>query len=477
MTFANAVRNQLARTQNDMSAFKSTTDPVTDLFYKIGAARNSDIIPAFVAAYAVDRNLALRIALWARDIRQGAGERKVFRDIVQYLDRTDRDAAIAVLHKVPELGRWDDLLVVQSPEVKKVAYAQIAEAIERGNGLAAKWMPRKGQEAAELRRYLQMSPKQYRKTLVRLTKVVEQQMCSGDWDNINFSHVPSVASARYKKAFGRHTPKYGEYIQALKTGEKIDGKVAKVNASAIFPHDVLKGRISLNTGYYNRVTTWTQNELDLITAQWAALPNYVGDSKVLPLVDVSGSMTSVVGGKTTALEVSVSLGLYCADKNTGPFKDTFLTFSGRPELVVLNGTINQKIDQMTKSHWEMNTNLHAALDKILEVAGRNGVPQSDMPDTLLILSDMQFDRCTSYDDNAKQMIERKYANAGYAVPKIVFWNLNGTDNVPARSTDNGVALVSGFSPTILKAVLANDLEQFTPRSIMLKTIMNPRYDV
>jgi hypothetical protein len=188
-------------------------------------------------------------------------------------------------------------------------------------------------------------------------------------------------------------------------------------------------------------------------------------------------MTSVVGGKTTALEVSVSLGLYCADKNTGPFKDTFLTFSGRPELVVLNGTINQKIDQMTKSHWEMNTNLHAALDKILEVAGRNGVPQSDMPDTLLILSDMQFDRCTSYDDNAKQMIERKYANAGYAVPKIVFWNLNGTDNVPARSTDNGVALVSGFSPTILKAVLANDLEQFTPRSIMLKTIMNPRYDV
>ena len=477
MTFANAVRNQRTRTTNGMSAFVSTTDPIVDLFYKIGGSRNSDIIPAFVAAYANDRNLALRIALWARDIRQGAGERKIFRDIVKYLETNDRDGALALLRKVPELGRWDDMLVVQTPEVKAVAYAQIAEAIERGNGLAAKWMPRKGREAADLRAFLKMSPKQYRKTLVRLTKVVEQQMCANDWDNINFSHVPSVASARYKKAFGRHTPKYGEYIQALKSGEKIDGKVAKVNASAIFPHDVLKGRIRESTPYSRHHTAWTSNELDLITAQWNALPNYIGDSNILPIVDVSGSMTSTVGGTTTALEVAVSLGLYCADKNKGPFKDTFLTFSARPQLVVLSGTINQKIDQMVKSQWEMNTNLHSAMDKILEVARYNNVPQSDMPDTLLILSDMQFDRCASYDDNAAAMVDRKFRQVGYNVPKIIFWNLNGIDNVPARSNDNGVGLVSGFSPSILKAVLANDLEQFTPRAIMLKTIMNPRYDV
>jgi hypothetical protein len=197
----------------------------------------------------------------------------------------------------------------------------------------------------------------------------------------------------------------------------------------------------------------------------------------MPLVDVSGSMTCPAGKNTnvTCLDIAVSLGLYLADKNKGVFKDTFLTFSGRPELITLKGNIIQKAHQMVKSSWNMNTNLHAAFDKILTTAVANNVPNSDMPRMLLILSDMQFDQCVSFDDSAMQMIERKYTDAGYEVPQIVFWNLNASDNVPVKSDKSGAALVSGFSPTIMTSLLSADPNEFTPEGIMLKTIMIDRY--
>lgn len=479
--FVNAVRAQEARTENNMRAFKSTLNANVDLFFKIGAMRGQDVIPAFVAAYVEDRDMALRIAQWARDIRGGSGERKIFRDILNWLEKNDKDAAIALLNRTPELGRWDDVLVVEETDIKQHAFRMVQKAIEEGNGLAAKWMPRKGKLAVELRNFLGMTPKQYRKTLVRLTKVVEQQMCAKDWDNINFSQVPSLAHARYKKAFNRNTPKYAEYVaELMKPVEQRDPKV-KVNAAAVYPYDVLKGRIQqqhYNYGsYYGRANyNWSKTELDLIEAQWEALPNYVGDASVLAMVDVSWSMTATVGQNLTALEVAVSLGLYVADKNRGPFKDTFLTFSGRPELVNLMGRINQKIDQMTKSHWEMNTNLHSAFETLLKVAKMHNVPEADMPKMLLILSDMQFDWCVRFDDTAFEMIRRKYEKYGYQMPTVVFWNLKARDNVPVRFDQNGVALVSGFSPSILKEVLSAKMDDLTPEGIMRKTVMVDRYN-
>ena len=469
-TFVDAVVNQEARTENGMKARKQTANPAVDLFFKIGASRGKDIVPDFTAAYVQDPNVALRIVAWSRDARGGAGERQIFRDILKHLENTNIKAAIALMAKVPELGRWDDLLVVESTSLKQIAFGMIQEALNADNGLCAKWMPRKGNIAVELREFLGWSPKFYRKRLVELTKVVEQNMCANTWDEINFSHVPSVASARYKKAFNRHTTKYGEYVAALVKG---DNPEVKVNASVAFPYDVLKGRINCYGVKFDKT------ELDLIQKQWEALPNYVGDANILPLVDVSGSMTCPAGKNTklSCLEVAVSLGLYLADKNTGKFKDTFLTFSGNPELLHLKGNINQKIDQMVKSTWAMDTNLHKAFAKILSVAVKGQVPQEEMPKMLLILSDMQFNACVEYDDSAMQMIERSYEAAGYEVPKVVFWNLNAHDNVPVKFDESGTALVSGFSPAIVKPLLSGDLETFTPEAIMLKTVMVDRYTV
>lgn len=346
---------------------------------------------------------------------------------------------------------------------------ELANKLASPGYLACKWLPRKGEDAAKLRNELGWSPKFYRKTLVELTNVVETAMCSGQWDQIDMEKLPSLASARYKKAFNRHVPQaFAEYAAKAVAGE------AKINSAGVYPYDVLK---TLALSAYG-VKGVSKAELDHITAQWNALPNFVGDNKVLALVDVSGSMTCPAGGSmsVTCLDVAVSLGLYVADKNTGPFKDTFLTFSDDPELMTLKGNIVDKVTAMSKSKWGMSTNLHKALDKILETAVRGKATEEDMPKMLLIMSDMQFNHCTRFDDTALKMIKRKYKEAGYEVPAIVFWNLNTKDNVPVKADKSGVALVSGFSPAILTAVLSADPEEFTPRGVMMKAIGVERYN-
>jgi hypothetical protein len=251
----------------------------------------------------------------------------------------------------------------------------------------------------------------------------------------------------------------------------------KINAGAVFPYDVLKGAINS----YSR-KSMTKTELDALQAQWDALPNFIGDANVLPMVDSSGSMTCAAGGHSsksglTCLEVAISLGLYFADKNTGKFKDTFLTFSRTPKLVNLKGNINQKIDQMNTGE-VANTDLNKAFDLILKTAVDNKVPQAEMPGTLVIFSDMQFDQGVDHDDSAIEMIARKYQAAGYELPKVVFWNLNAAyGNTPVKFDKSGTALVSGFSPAVAKGILSGNMDDFSPEAIMLKTVMVDRYAI
>jgi len=475
-TFVNAVVNQSARTTNGMLARKNTASACVDLFFKAGASRGKDITADFVAALVENEDVALRIALWLRDARGGAGERELFRQVMLYLENNRPELAEKLLAKVPDVGRWDDVLIFKTDPMKAKAYTMLGDALRAKNGLAAKWTPRKGELAVEIRNFFGMTPKFYRKSLVELTKVVEQDMCAKNWDEINFSHVPSLAHARYKKAFFRNTQEYAKYVAELVKDPKDRTVQVKINAGAVYPYDVLKGVIGAYQNNYN--TT----ELGALQAQWDALENFIGDANVLPLVDVSGSMTCLAGGakstsKTSCLDVAVSLGLYCADKNTGKFKDTFLTFSEKPELLHLKGNIVQKVNQMVSSNWGMNTNLVKAMDKILKTAVEGAVPQEEMPEMLLIMSDMQFDSCARFDDSAMKMIARKFSEAGYDLPKIVFWNLNAHDNVPVKYDTSGVALISGFSPQIMVSVLGGDTEKFTPEAIMMKTVMVDRYNL
>lgn len=462
MTFANAVKAQKTTTENGMVAFKSTMSACVDLFGKIAALRNQDPIPAFVAAYNENREIALRIVQWARDIRGGAGERETYRKILKYLEKTNPNDAKLLASNTPVIGRWDDILVFEG-DVKEYAFNLVLDALKNKNGLAAKWMPRKGDIAVALTKHFGFTPRFYRKTLVELSKTVEQQMCAKQWEDINFEHVPSVASSRYKKAFTKHQKeRYSEYLEAVVKGEK------KMNASAVFPHDVV--RLMWN-GRMNAT------ERKSVVAQWDSLPNYVGDANILPVVDVSGSMDTSISGSLTALQVAISLGLYLADKNKGAFNGCFVNFSSQAKVEYLKGDVVSKYEQMARSHWDMSTNLEAAFKNILKVAVDGMVAKEDMPKYVLILSDMQFDQCAKPNYRAMDMIAEKYAQAGYDMPNIIFWNLNARDNVPVRFDEKGTALVSGYSPALLTAILAADSSKITPEGIMLSAVMKDKYVV
>lgn len=468
MEFYNAVvehTNGNATTTNGARTNLSSLNACVDFFFLAGASRGKDITKQFEAAYKEDRDTALRILLWLRDAREGAGERQTFRTLWKHLHKISEFDARTVLWHVPELGRWDDVLEAEG-DVKVTALSLIKRALEDKDGLCAKWMPRKGPVANELRKFLGLTPKTYRKLLVGLTNVVETKMCSQMWDTIEFGKLPSVASARYQKAFSRNASEaYQAYKDSLVKGE------AKVNAGAIFPHDVLKGL--------------TNGDETVATAQWEALPNYLseGGDFILPMSDVSSSMTCSVGGnpKLTCMDMSIALGLYLADKQQGPFKGLVLTFDSTPTFVDLKrGSLRDKYSRLKHAAWGGSTNIEGAFRRILEVAKKANINPENMPKKLLILSDMEFNSACGHhgyrNASALDMVHKAYADAGYAVPQIVFWNLNARPgNVPAKSNDEGVALVSGYSPTILKAILAGST--ITPYGVMMEAVGKDRYKV
>jgi hypothetical protein len=444
--------NNTGTTENGMPTKLSSMDSVLDLFFLSGASRNKDISLQFLKAFNQNPDLTVRILLWLRDIRQGAGERQTFKTLLLELYRLDVDRTKKVLPLIPIIGRWDDLLCLVGTSVQQDVFNLIKEALDANNALCAKWMPRKGYIAVILRNALGLSPKQYRKMLVEKTKVVETAMCANNWSDINYNHIPSIAASRYQAAFNRHDPGgYLEYKDKLSTGE------AKINASAIFPHEIVK---SVSKG-------------DAVVAnnQWKALPNYMQDSteRILPICDVSGSMQGL------PMEVSIGLGLYISERNVGEFKDMVCTFSERPSLIKLaSDTLSNRVKELSKIPWGMNTNLDKIFEAVLDTASKYNVPASNMPTMLLIISDMEFDYCVN-NNTAFGMIKTRYDTSGYTLPKVVFWNVKGrSGNVPVVYNEDGVALVSGFSPSILTGLLSG--ENFSPIDIMMKVIMNNRYN-
>ena len=472
MEFLDALRQEDMVTENGMATNSTSLNACVDLFFNIGAMRGQDkqrLIATFSKAFNEDPKRAMKLLFWARDVRGGAGERQVFKDILVYLAETHDLVLRPNLHLIAEYGRWDDLLALSGTYLEKEAFTLISDALINENGLCAKWMPRKGAVAEKLRKFTGMSPKQYRKSLVGLTSVVETKMCAKDWNSIDFGKLPSVASARYQKAFGKNAyESYSAYIASLVKGE------AKINAGAVYPYDI--------------ITSLERGNATVANEQWKALPNYLegANDMILPVVDVSGSMSSPAGGSkaVTCMNVAISLGLYISERNEGPFKDAFITFSSKPQLQVLSGSLNDRYTQMSDSDWGMSTDLEATFKLILDQATKHKLTQDKMPNKVLILSDMEFNSATGgggwrneggkWTPTAQQMIEKMYNDAGYKIPQIVYWNIQSRNGgVPVAFDAKGTALVSGFSPAIMTSLLGGDIE--SPQQIMDKTILSERY--
>lgn len=474
--FMSAMTTNDRKTTNGALAHSTTNSNCLDFFYKAGGLRgdNATALLYFKKAFAENSELALRILLHLRDVRGGTGERGLFRGIFTELCNTETDIASSVLKMIPELGRWDDMIIAFGTPLQSEAETLWLNALVKDeNALAAKWCPREKSKNPHVFRAmvkrLGISNSQFRKVLSMLSDTVEQKMCRGEWNAIDFSKLPSVASARYQKSFGRNaTEKYGEYIENLSTGE------ATINAGAVYPYDVIK---SIRNG-----------NKQVASAQWDALPDYMDgtDERIMPVVDVSGSMDCSVGGSATnsltCIDVAVSLGMYIAERNTGVFKNQFISFSGDPHFHAVSGvSLSDRYNSVIKSGEDYNTDINKVFTVMLDRAKRANLTQEDLPTKMLILSDMQFDVAnrrgymygTKDDKSTLEDIKEHYIEAGYEMPQLVFWNLRSVgDSVPCKMGENGTALVSGCSPSILKSLLKGTLE---PHTVMLDAVNIDRY--
>ena len=448
----NSMRQEDSFTTNGMITNSTSLNANVDMFFLAGASRNmsdNDIQLLFQKAIVENPEVALKVLFWTRDVRGGAGERRFFRVCAKFLNDNYPNYLENVIKYVPEYGRWDDIFELD----EKLVLPLIKEGIEKNDGLLAKWLPRKHNFANKVRKYLGLTPKEYRKLVVNLSNTVEQSMCAKEWESIIYRTVPSVAMNKYRKAFFRNdADRFNNFISLVNEGKET------IKADALFPHQLYQA--------------FKRNENQkAVEAQWKNLPNYIQDSteKILPICDVSGSMTGL------PMDVSVSLGVYISEKNNSIFKDAFITFSANPEMHYLKGSLYERFIQLHRAEWGMNTNLEAVYKLILNKAIQNSISEDEMPTKILIISDMEFDSCAqNYSDTALKMIQRMYSNAGYKVPEIIFWNVNGRiGNVPASFNSSGVGLVSGFSPSILKSILQGNID--TPEGLMLRTVMSERY--
>lgn len=460
-----ALRTEDTLTYNGAVTNSTSLSSVLDLFFLSGACRDEsvkNIERVLLKSYLEDKLLTLKCIFWAGDIRFGAGERRFFKIALNWLNNNYKQDFNNNLENVPEFSRWDVLFEIENEKVVSYIGDKLLKA-QNGTkdstiGLLAKWLPRKKQYnnfASKVRKYTKLSPKSYRKLLVKLSKTVEQDMCAKKWQDIKFEQVPSVAMNKYREAFNRNClESFSKYLQKVREGK------SKINSGAIFPHDIIKNCIDY---YGSKELTKSQ------ILQWENLPNYLEGTtnKMIPVCDVSGSMIGL------PLAISVALGLYISERNTGCFKDAFITFSGRPQLQYLKGNINQRLTQLVKADWGMNTDLLAVFKLILDKAKANNISQDLMPEKVLIISDMEFDTCmrnTNY-----QAIKKEYKLSGYKLPQVVFWNVKGrAGNVPVTAKDENTSLISGANPSIIKNVLSGEI---SPISTMLKTLNNPRYDV
>ena len=413
-----------------------------DLFQRIGNMRYSDrlqILENFETAYIENKELATQVLFWARAARIGSGERKTFHTILSEIGKTSPDFISDNAKTIAELGYWKDL--VPYLHIKNVVTV-FAQAIRDKDRLACKWAPRK---CAVLRDELKMTNKEYRKWLKKYSETVEQVMSEKEWSEINYSSVPGSAMRKYNRAFTKQDSK--------RFDDWKNDSTTKASVSATYPHEVLQ----------------TDDEV-LAEKLWNNLPDLLSESNenILPMIDVSGSMFG------QPLAVAISLGMYLSERTKGEFKDLFLTFSENPELVRLDGdSVKERLDNISEADWGMSTNFEAAYEHILRVATKHNVVPESMPTMLLVLSDMQFND-SQHGMPHFEHIKERYERCGYDLPKIVFWNLDAHYGTPAQCDDDSVAMVCGFSPSIIKAVL--NAEEFNPLSIMMEALKDFEID-
>lgn len=483
MNFAESVKKNtnetanLKRTENGAIAFnESGGGALLDFFATAGALRpriDEDIAVKFAAAFAENKLLATKMLFWVGNVRGGAGERRTFRICLKWLANNYPQIVKRNMECIPEFNRWDSLYTLVGTPceaamwsfVKKTFAADMTKmAQNQPITLMVKWLKSENASSAETKRLarktrqaLGLSARSYRKILSKMRSyidVTECKMSANEWDEINYSSVPSYAMKNYSKAFKVHDfSRFQSYLDNVESGK------TKINASTLYPYDL----VHQVRNYYNKTA-----EL-----QWEALPNYVqGENNFLVMADVSGSMYG------RPIETSVGLATYFAERNVGPYHNLYMTFTRNPHFVSLDGcnSLYKKVKRVLSTDIGYSTNLMRAFDEILFHAVNNHISNADLPKALIVISDMEIDPFfrpyMKWD--FMQTVRLKFARAGYSVPKLILWNVEARQDT-FLTKDEDVILVSGQSPSVFKQLCAN-LNGKTAYDLMLETLNDKMYD-
>lgn len=481
----NFINNEMNKTLTQNGALTNRTSGsfCLDLFFRAGAMRSADeeeIAAAVNRAYAEDPVKTLKIIFFARDVRGGLGERRFFRTAVKALAAYAPAAVERNAHLFAEYGRYDDLISLLGTQCEgkavEIIRGRLNEDIESmANGgqvsLLAKWLPSVNTSSASARadartiaKRLGYTEKQYRQTLSKLrryTDIIENRLRERDY-TFDYEKQPSRAMFKYRQAFLRHdNERYTEYLNAVNSGE------ATLHAGALFPYDIVRACLEDEIS--------EQEKLSLDTT-WKNLPAYGENGNAIAVVDGSGSMTYAPRNSVRPIDAALSLGIYFAEHNKGAFANHFITFSATPRLVEIKGAdIVEKTRFCATFNEVANTNLEATFRLILSAAVNNNVKQSEMPERMYIISDMEFDYCVEggNDSTLFDTMKALYAEHGYNLPEVVFWNVNSIqENFPVTISGTGAALVSGFSPAIFDMMASGEI---SPETVMDSIIESERY--
>ena len=465
-------------TENGSVTYRSTGRDCLDLFATIGALRREseqEITARFLRAYAEDPDLAMKILFYGRDVRGGLGERRVFRILLRWLAVSKPESVVRNLPYVAEYGRWDDVLVLLDTPCRAEALALLKQQFDAdlaalsSDGdvsLLGKWLPSVNasndetiRAAKQIANAFGLSDRDYRKTLTKLRaqiRILENNLRKRDY-TFDYSKQPSKAMFKYRKAFLRNdAERYGAFMQRVSTGE------VKLNTGALYPYEIIEKAFHCDDA-----------ERLSLDATWRALADYTQDENALVVADGSGSM--YWGGKPMPAAVAQSLAIYFAEHNRGAFRNYFITFSMNPRLVEIKGRdIVDKARYCETFNECANTNIQKVFELVLNAAVRNRVPQKDLPSTLYIISDMEFDSCAAGTSLSNfEYAAKLFRQAGYRLPNVVFWNVSSRNQQqPVTMNEQGVALVSGCSPRIFSMVMEGSLDPFT---FMLSVIDTERY--
>ncbi len=467
-------------TENGAATYSSTLDPCLDFFATAGGMRREDdslIIASFIRAYAENPDLAMKLLFYIRDIREGLGERRVFRVILKWLGDNHPSSVVKNIPFVAEYGRFDDLLVLMNTSCEKSVTEYIGnqlaadlEALEYDGevSLLAKWLPSQNTSSKKtvwlgkrLAEALGMTPAEYRKALTRLRakiKIIENNLRERDY-TFDYEKQTSGSLFKYRRAFVRNDEaRYLRFLERVSSGE------ARLNASVLYPYQIVEACINRQI---------SQTEAKTLDATWRSLPDFTRGERALAVVDNSGSMYAY--SSPMPASVALSLGMYFAERNEGAFHNHFITFSESPRLIeIKGGSFVERLHYCESFSEVANTNIQKVFELILKTAVRHGIPQSEMLEKLYIISDMEFDACTVDADLTNfEYARRAFERLGYKLPTIVFWNVASRhDNQPVTKNEQGAVLVSGCSPRIFSYVMSGDV---SPEAFMMSVISSPRY--